>query len=52
MFKSLSFPWGLARGSGACVKWALVKLPRADVRPKEPMGEASRAGHHVARGAI
>ena len=29
---------------------ALVKLPRADVRPREPMGKASRAGHHVGSG--
>ena len=26
---------------------ALVKFPLADVRPREPMGEASRAGHHM-----
>ena len=38
LFKSLSFPWGLARGLGACVKWALLELPRANVRPREPMG--------------
>ena len=29
---------------------ALVRLPRADVRPREPMGKASRAGHHVGSG--
>ena len=29
---------------------ALVKFPWAGVRPREPMGEVSRAGHHVGSG--
>ena len=59
LFKSLSFPWGLARGSGASVNDSPESTKgrrRVDVWPtsvsREPMGAASRAWHHVARGAI
>ena len=50
LFKSLSFPWGLARDSGACVKWLQLSPVGLTSAPREPMGEASRAGHHVGSG--